>query len=202
MPARKGGQGGLKFMSGTTFFVVAFLAVVGLQRLLETFKRRGTIAGQQQMRWSFYGFFILHTLIMVGAFVEFMGSDRALRWPATVAGLALYAASLVVRNVAIRALGRFWSLQIEIRSEHQLIREGIYNYVRHPAYLAITLEVLSIPLTVNAWWTVAFAALTYVPLLVYRLRVEERALVEKFGDGYRSYQREVGALWPRWSRKA
>src|SRR5260221_9342982 len=129
-------------MSGATCFVVAFLAVVGLQRLLETFKRRGTIVGQQQMRWSFYAFFILHTLIMVGALVEFLLSNRTLQWPVTAAGLVLYGASLVVRNVAIRALGRFWSLQIEIRSEHQLVREGIYNYIRHPAYLAITLEVL------------------------------------------------------------
>lgn len=189
-------------MSGATCFAVAFLAVVGLQRLLETFKRRGTIAGQQQMRWSFYAFFLLHTLILFGALTEFLLSDRTLRWPVTVAGLLLYAASLVVRNVAIRTLGRFWSLQIEIRSQHQLVREGIYNYVRHPAYLAITLEVLSIPLTVNAWWTMAFAAVTYVPLLVCRLRVEEEALVEKFGDGYRAYQREVGALWPRLFRKA
>jgi protein-S-isoprenylcysteine O-methyltransferase Ste14 len=189
-------------MSVATCFVVIFLAVVGLQRLLETFKRRGTIAGQQQMRWSFYAFFILHIAIMAGSLAEFVLSGRSLWWPATAAGLILYVASLVVRNVAIRALGRFWSLQVEIRSEHQLVREGIYNYVRHPAYLAITLEVLSIPLTVNAWWTMVFAAATYVPLLVYRLRVEERALVEKFGDQYRSYQREVGALWPRCCRRA
>jgi protein-S-isoprenylcysteine O-methyltransferase Ste14 len=189
-------------MSGATCFAVAFLAVVGLQRLLETFKRRGTMVGQQQMRWSFYAFFFLHALIIIGALGEFLLSDRMLKWPATVAGLLLYATSLVVRNVAIRALGRFWSLQIEIRSEHQLVREGIYNYIRHPAYLAITLEVLSIPVTVNAWWTALFAAVTYVPLLVYRLRVEERALVDKFGDQYRSYQREVGALWPRCCRKA
>ena len=187
-------------MSGATCFAVAFLAVVGLQRLLETFKRRGTIAGQQQMRWSFYAFFILHALIMAGAFAEFLLSDRTLRWPVTAVGLVMYVASLLVRNVAIRALGRFWSLQIEIRSQHELVREGIYNYVRHPAYLAITLEVLSIPMTVNAWWTMAFAAAAYVPLLVWRLRVEERALVEKFGDSYRVYQREVGALWPRWFR--
>ena len=189
-------------MSGATCFAVAFLALVSLQRLLETFKRRGTMAGQQQMRWSFYAFFILHTVIIAGSLAEFLIGGRALFWPATAAGLMLYAASLVVRNVAIKTLGRFWSLQVEIRSEHQLVREGIYNFVRHPAYLAIVLEVLSIPLTVNAWWTTLFAAATYVPLLLLRLRVEERALVEKFGDAYRSYQREVGALVPRVSALA
>jgi protein-S-isoprenylcysteine O-methyltransferase Ste14 len=186
-------------MNGATCFAVVFLAVVGLQRLLETFKRRGTMAGQQQMRWSFYAFFILHTVIIFGSLTEYFFVRRALFWPATALGLILYATSLVVRNVAIRTLGRFWSLQVEIRSEHQLVREGIYNFVRHPAYLAIVLEVLSIPLTVNAWWTVLFAAATYVPLLLFRLQVEERALVEKFGNVYRSYQQEVGALVPRLS---
>ncbi len=187
-------------MSGATGFVVAFLAVVGLQRLLETFKRRGTLPGQQQMRWSFLAFFILHTTIMAGALVEFLFVRQTLVWLATVVGLVLYGASLVVRNVAIRTLGKFWSLQIEIRTEHQFIRDGLYRFVRHPAYLAITLEVLSIPLTVNAWWTMVFAAATYVPLLVWRLRVEEQALVLKFGEPYRAYQREVGALWPRCGR--
>jgi protein-S-isoprenylcysteine O-methyltransferase Ste14 len=189
-------------MSAATWFAVAFLAAAGLQRLLETFKRRGTVPGQQQMRWSFCAFIVLHALIMVGALVEFLVLRQRLVWPLTAVGLVLYGVSLVVRNVAIRTLGRYWSLQVEIRAEHQLVREGIYRHVRHPAYLAIILEVLSIPMTVNAWATMAFAALTYVPLLLCRMRVEERALAQKFGDAYRAYQREVGALLPRPGRKA
>ena len=184
-------------MSGTTWGVVIFLALVGLQRLLETFKRRGTVPGQQQMRWSFYAFFTLHTLILAGALVEYLVVRPRLSPVWIGLGLAMFAASLIVRNVAIRTLGRFWSLHVEIRAEHQLVREGIYNVVRHPAYAAITLEVLSIPLAVNAWWTLLLTAATYVPLLWVRLRQEERALVEKFGDAYRAYQREVGAVLPR-----
>ena len=153
-------------MSRTTWGVVIFLALVGLQRLLETFKRRGTVPGQQQMRWSFHAFFTLHTLILAGALGEYLVVRPQLSPVWTALGLGMFAASLIVRNVAIRTLGRFWSLHVEIRSEHQLVREGIYNVVRHPAYAAITLEVLSIPLTVNAWWTLLFAAATYVPLLL------------------------------------
>jgi len=184
-------------MNAATWGVVIFLALVGLQRLLETFKRRGTVPGQKQMQWSFYAFFMLHTLILVGSLLEYLEVRPRLSLTWSAIGLAMFATSLVVRNVAIRTLGKFWSLQVEIRSEHQLVREGIYNVVRHPAYAAITLEVLSIPLTVNAWWTLLFAALTYVPLLFLRLRFEERALIEKFGDAYRVYQREVGALVPK-----
>jgi protein-S-isoprenylcysteine O-methyltransferase Ste14 len=184
-------------MSATTGGVVIFLSLVGLQRLLETFKRRVTVPGQQQMRWSFYAFFALHTLILFGALTEYLIVRRPLIPAWTVIGLSMFAASLILRNVAIRTLGRFWSLHVEIRNEHQLVREGVYNIVRHPAYAAITLEVLSIPLTVNAWWTLLFAAVTYVPLLLVRLRWEERALVEKFGDRYRAYQHDVGALVPK-----
>jgi protein-S-isoprenylcysteine O-methyltransferase Ste14 len=32
-----------------------------------------------------------------------------------------------------------------------------------------------------------------------RLHYEERALVEKFGEEYQTYQHEVGALVPKWS---
>ncbi len=184
-------------MNVSRIVVLLFLAAVGLQRLLETFARRQTIAGQKKMEWSFHVFFWLHVVIMIGALVENLLLRPALAWAWTALGLVAYLGSLILRNVAIRTLGKFWSLQVEIRQQHQLIREGIYRYLRHPAYAAIILEVISIPLVVNAWWTMLFAAATYLPVLFLRLRVEEEALVEKFGEPYRRYQREVGAVVPR-----
>jgi protein-S-isoprenylcysteine O-methyltransferase Ste14 len=186
-------------MSGSTWAVVVFLALVSVQRLYETYARRPTLPGERKMRWSHYAFAGLHVLIFGGALVEHLALRRSLVVGWTSLGLLLYLASLLLRNIAIRTLGKFWSLHIEIRPEHQLVRQGIYNVIRHPAYAAIVLEVLAVPLTVNAWWTMLFAAVSYVPLLLVRLRREEQALVEKLGDAYRQYQRDVGALLPRWS---
>ena len=184
---------------GATWFVILFLLAVNAQRIWETFKRRDKVAGQIRMGWSFYAFFALHSLIMVGAFLEFWAfRSKSFAWGWSALGLGLYAGSVILRNVAIRTLGRFWSLHVEIRSQHQLIREGVYNWIRHPAYSAITLEVLSIPLVVNGWWTMLFAVLTYLPVLGLRLRQEERALVEKFGNNYQTYQQKVGMVIPRW----
>lgn len=183
----------------TTWFVAGFLAVVVLERMRATFARSRTEPGQQQMSWSLYVFYTLYTFIIVGSFAEHFFSQRLLVMWVSGVGLAMYVFSTVLRNAAIRALGRFWSLQIEIRQEHQLVREGVYRYVRHPVYAAIVLEMLSIPLVAQAWWTLLFAAFTHVPLLMFRLSREEKALVDKFGDAYRQYQREVGALWPRLS---
>jgi isoprenylcysteine carboxyl methyltransferase (ICMT) family protein YpbQ len=195
---RKGG-GVVGVTSVSAWVAVGFLALVGLQRLLETFARRQTIRGQRRMGGSFYVFFALHTLILVGALVEFLWLRKKLVIGWSILGGGLFVASLILRNMAVRTLGRYWSLHVEIRSEHELVREGVYRFIRHPAYAAIALEVLSIPMVVNAWWTMLFAAITYLPLLGLRLRLEEKALLEKFGEHYRQYQSEAGTLLPKWS---
>ena len=184
----------------STFAVAAFLLGAAIQRVVETFARRQLVPGEKKMQWSFHAFFWLHSIIMLGSLGEYLAFRRHLDWRWSGVGLVAYLGSVILRNVAIRTLGRFWSLHIEIRSQHQMIREGVYNYVRHPAYSAIVLEVLAIPLTVNAWWMLLFAAVTYIPVLLLRLKTEERALVEKFGDQYQRYQGEVGALVPRWTQ--
>jgi len=179
---------------------MVFLMGAAIQRLLETFSPRRIVPGQKKMGWSFHAFFWLHTIIMIGSLFEYLLLRRELDWRWSVLGLIAYVGSVVLRNVAIRTLGQFWSLHIEIRSQHQIVREGVYKFVRHPAYSAIILEVLSIPLTVNSWWMMIFATLTYIPILLLRLKNEEAALVEKFGEQYRQYQKEVGALVPRWAQ--
>ena len=114
------------------------------------------------------------------------------------AGLVGVAVALVVRLAAIRALGRFWSLHLEIRPDHALVTEGIYARLRHPAYAAIMLEVVAIPCVANAYGMLGVGLLVYIPLLLVRWRNEERSMVEKFGDRYVQYQRTVSAFFPRW----
>ncbi|MCX7826278.1 MAG: isoprenylcysteine carboxylmethyltransferase family protein, partial [Verrucomicrobiae bacterium] len=85
---------------------------------------------------------------------------------------------------------------VEIRREHQLIREGIYKYLRHPAYAAILVEVISIPLVTNAWATILLALLTYWPVLLARWQREEMEMIAKFGEQYVRYRQEVPAFVP------
>lgn len=186
-------------MSGSAWVVMGFLALAFAERVFQCFTPRATEAGELRMRWSLHALYTLYTLIVFGAAAElFFVRKTVVVWPSAI-GLVLYVTSLVLRKVAIRALGRFWSLQVEIRSRHQLVREGPYGLVRHPIYSAIILEVLSIPLVANAWWTLLFASVTHVPLVLFRMHCEEAAFLEKLGETYRGYQREVGALVPRWS---
>ena len=185
-------------MNGFTIFFVAFMVVALVQRLLETFAKRDTVRGKKPENWSLNAMVLLHAVTFVGAFAEFFLMRRSLSpvlW-ATAIGLCLYVVSVVLRNVAIRALGRFWSLHVEIREQHVLVTDGIYSWVRHPAYLAIWLEIISVPLVGNAFYTSAVMGIVYLIFLLWRISIEEKALAEQLGERYREYQRRVPALIP------
>lgn len=180
-------------------WLIVFLAVAVAERIYERRYSHNAIRGQRKMEWSFTAFHSLHVLIYLATAVENLLCVQSVCWTATVAGLLLFSVATVVRLIAIRTLGKFWSLHLEIREGHQLITSGIYQYMRHPAYAAIMLEVTAIPLVGNAYWTLLVSLGMYIPLLLVRWRREEAEMVEKFGKQYEQYRRAVPAFVP-WRR--
>ena len=183
-------------MSVDQWFVTAFLLFAVAERAYERRFSHQAARGQTKMAWSYLALHALHILIYVATAVEFLWVRRQLCWPVAVVGLVAFGASTALRLIAIRTLGRFWSLNLEIRPEHQLVRYGIYNHLRHPAYASIMVEVVAIPLTANAYGTL-LALLAYIPLLLGRWAREEREMIAKFGDAYVQYQQDVPAFFPR-----
>jgi protein-S-isoprenylcysteine O-methyltransferase Ste14 len=61
----------------------------------------------------------------------------------------------------------------------------------------MVLELAAGALILQAWWSGMAALLVFIPTMVWRIRVEEEALVEKFGDAYREFQRTTPMLIPR-----
>jgi len=180
-------------------FFAVFMVFATIWRVWETFRKQGSARGHTTMLWSFYLLFTLSVIIFLGTIAEFGLVPREFHWTPAIIGAGLFVGANVIRILAIRSLGKFWSLHIEIREQHQFVRTGIYGYVRHPAYLSFVLEHIAVPLAGNAWWALTVTMVVYVPLLLWRWHTEEQELCVKFGDSYRTYQREVGAWWPRLS---
>ena len=183
----------------TVLFAV-FMVFVAIQRIVETRSRRPKIQGNRLLQLSFPILMGVHVAVFVGSVVEYFVASKPVIYWVSCLGFVLYGISVVLRNVAIRALGRYFSLHIEIREQHKLVTDGVYGWVRHPIYVAVIMELVSVPLAGNAWWSLAGALFVYVPLLMWRLRHEEIAMVAGLGDAYRNYQKNVGALMPKLSR--
>ncbi len=76
-----------------------------------------------------------------------------------------------------------------------LLTDDLYSRVRHPRYLALMIAAIGWALMANhlASYLMTGALLLAVLLIT---EVEDRELVERFGDDYRSYRRQVPRLFP------
>ena len=115
-------------------------------------------------------------------------------------GAALMLAALWLFYRSHADLGVNWSVTLEVREGHRLVREGVYRTVRHPMYAAILLFDIAQGLLL-ANWLAGWAALASF-LLLYAVRTprEERMMEEFFGQDYRDYIESSGRLLPRLRR--
>ena len=110
-------------------------------------------------------------------------------------GAALVAAGLLFCVWARRYLGRNWSGTVTLKQDHELIRSGPYRYVRHPIYTGLLLAFVGSALARDEWRGVVAVVIVYAALW-RKLRLEERWMIETFGDAYRRFRQEVPALIP------
>lgn len=113
------------------------------------------------------------------------------------AGLVVFVGGVLFRLAAIRRLGRFYAHQVRTLDDHQVVQDGPYAHVRHPAYAGMVAAHVGFVLVFLNVWSVLCLVLALVPAVVLRIRVEERVL---FGvPGYREFAsgraRLIPGLW-------
>lgn len=109
-----------------------------------------------------------------------------------LAGLLLIVAGMAFRFTAIRALGRMFTVDVTIREDHKIKKDGLYRIIRHPAYLGSLISFLGFGISMNNWISLAVANVAIWAAMIYRIKVEEKALMEHFGESYTEY---MGLTW-------
>lgn len=116
-----------------------------------------------------------------------------------VTGIALIVSGLLFRLWAIRTLGRFFTGTVQTSSEHQLVTTGPYTLVRHPSYLGAFVAILGISVLFQAWLGLLVATIAMSYAYYHRIKVEEAALLDQFGEHYAQYvmnrKRMLPGIW-------
>ncbi|HRE28111.1 MAG TPA: isoprenylcysteine carboxylmethyltransferase family protein, partial [Anaerolineales bacterium] len=108
---------------------------------------------------------------------------------AQLIGLAFIVGGLFIRWSAMRTLASLFTYAVEIQTQHRLVEIGLYRWVRHPGYLGQCLVFVGIGLGLaNALSLLGLLAPVSVAF-IYRISVEERALLQRFGGAYEAYRR-------------
>jgi len=111
-------------------------------------------------------------------------------------GELLIVIGILFRYMIIRSLGKYFTVDVTIRQDHKIKKEGFYKYLRHPSYAFSLLTSLGLGLYLNNWLSLIFAFVPPFLAFAYRINIEEQALVEQFGDEYLEYRKSTKKLIP------
>jgi protein-S-isoprenylcysteine O-methyltransferase Ste14 len=111
-------------------------------------------------------------------------------------GVALLAAGGILRRHCFRMLGDFFSGVVVVQPGQPVIERGAYHLVRHPSYSAAFLIWGGIGLALTNWLSLLLLLTTSAIVYGYRVRVEERALVQTLGQPYIDYMNRTKRFIP------
>ncbi len=112
------------------------------------------------------------------------------------AGLGIVILGIAFREWAVLTLGRFFTVSVMVASHQTVVKNGPYRWLRHPAYTGSILTLVGFPLALGTWAGALFVLLFSIAGYLYRVRVEEKALLESIGEEYHEYMRHTRRFFP------
>lgn len=182
------------------FWLFCGLGILFFASLIRALMRRAPESGGRRDGKSRIGII----LQSISFFLAGFGTVRVslpLLSPAALAGafavLLLMAGTLYLFAASSSALGKNWSLEARMRSDHQLIRHGPYARVRHPIYLGMLLFLLGLAVALGHWLQLIAALPLFLAGTSIRTKLEDRLLESEFGPEFTDYARTTPSMIPR-----
>jgi len=164
------------FLALTAAVAVARVAELAWSRAHE---RRMSRRGGSVVAEPWYGVMVaVHAGTLVAAPLEAWLRGGAAPTAMRAIGLAGLGAATALRIWTLRTLGDSWSTRVTRFSGggRRIVTDGPYRWLRHPNYLAVILELASLPLAGGAWITALAATSLNALVLSRRIPFEEREL--------------------------
>jgi protein-S-isoprenylcysteine O-methyltransferase Ste14 len=191
-------------MTQTVAAVIWFAGLVGWYIIRHPFERKAKKIGVSKSLFdrresallaiALLGLFVIPAVYVLTGFPA--AFDRpfipAIAW----LGMLPMATALWLFRRSHADLGRNWSISLEVREHHALVKSGVYRLVRHPMYSSFFLLGVAQILLVANWFAGLAGVVGAGILFVFRVRREEQMMLESFGDDYRSYMAHTKRIIP------
>jgi protein-S-isoprenylcysteine O-methyltransferase Ste14 len=173
--------------------------------LLTISRRSRTQTGTKQDKSTLGMLWVVIALSITAAiFVAQSRSLRAMLWmfelPKSdwnlLLAVVLFALGLILRWWAIITLGRFFTVDVVVEKDHEVVQRGPFRFVRHPSYTGVLVAFLGWALTLGNWVPMLVLLVPIFIAFVRRMNVEEEALRGALGEKYAEYMRRTKRLIP------
>ena len=151
-----------------------------------------------EMAYSFAGFFILIVVLLSWSYrQQILGSDLGFNLLLFSSGALIYIASFALWRPVKKHLDfkTFAGVPEVTNRKIELIQDGPFAIVRHPRYLMVAIGIAGWCMMSNyaGGYLMGLLSIAGLFLIVW---LEERDLLIRFGNEYRSYQKQVPKLIP------
>jgi methyltransferase len=158
----------------------ALVMALGERRLALRNERRLLAAGGKEVAPAVFSFMVpVYALHFPAAALEHVALARAPGTAWVVAMLVVFVASKWLKWAAVRALGDAWTMRVVVPDRPRVAVSGPYRRLRHPNYVAVVGELLSLPLAGGAWITAIVFGAAFGIVLFARVRTEEAELLAR-----------------------
>ena len=111
-------------------------------------------------------------------------------------GLAALLSGSLLRRHCWRVLGKYFTGNVKVAADQPVIQAGVYRWVRHPSYTGGMLMYMGTGLALTNWLSLLIITVAGLAAYAYRVRVEERALLQQLGTPYQSYMQSTKRFIP------
>ncbi|MFB6456105.1 methyltransferase family protein [Chitinophaga sp. Hz27] len=113
-----------------------------------------------------------------------------------IGGLIIILIGIVLRYAAVASLGKYFTVMVTIREGHQVKKDGMYKLIRHPSYAASLLSFIGFGISTNNWLSLLVVVIPVFLVFLYRIKIEEKALLKQFGQEYADYMHHTKRFIP------
>jgi protein-S-isoprenylcysteine O-methyltransferase Ste14 len=93
-------------------------------------------------------------------------------------------------------LGRYFTRDVVVSHDQPVIQNGPYRLIRHPTYSGTFLTMLGVGLVMTNWASLICLLVCVFLGHMYRVHIEEKALIRAIGQPYSEYMRHTKRFIP------
>jgi protein-S-isoprenylcysteine O-methyltransferase Ste14 len=147
---------------------------------------------------SLLWFRIAVPMALISSLFFYYSKQGAIEIPASIQGLGLllYIFGLCLRWMAVYTLGQLFTVDLNIAKQHQLQSSGVFKHIRHPSYSGLLLYYIGLGVVQANWLSLLVLICLPLSAVLYRIPLEEKMLNNRFGEAYKTYQKNTYKLLP------
>jgi protein-S-isoprenylcysteine O-methyltransferase Ste14 len=195
MPTETSFRVALGLVFGLTIFVTAIHRFKAAQS--------GETISRKEEGYLFAVVLRLSGLFLFGVTLAYLIAPQSVQWAMLAipdqirwTGAATGILSSLLMYWTLSSLGKNLTDTVVTRANATLVTDGPYRWVRHPFYFTTALVMISVTL-LTANWLIGLPSLVVLVMLAIRTPLEEKILIERFGQTYLDYKSTTGRFLPR-----